>query len=431
MREVGQRWLIPALVSRERIEAAEGEWKALARGSVMDGGRVSAPRVWFHAASVGELESLWPVALKAAHEISGLELILTVFSESARARLERLRGALASEARRQPVVFAGYSPWEGSWLRSLQALRPHLFVTAKYEAWPELWEGLSQLDIPLVIVGARARRSLRICKFACVALGVTLPRMTLLPVLERDRGELSALFQTASIVVAGEPRWDQVFSRSCQGDERARELMQSASDLPRPWGILGSAWLEDLERWKVILSRGWSGTLWVVPHRVDPESIAGIEKFLGALGVRAARSSGRGGLSGLRSLEGHGMVLVDEMGFLSELYAGADWAYVGGGFGAGVHSTIEPAIHGIPISAGPAGSENFAEIDELRETRQLSLVLNAQDLKAWLEGVRDQSVGCRPRWLEQAKARLGATGRVVGILRESLPGPEPGQGTDR
>ena len=59
-------------------------------------------------------------------------------------------------------------------------------------------------------------------------------------------------------------------------------------------------------------------------------------------------------------------VLVDEMGFLSELYGAADWAYVGGGFGAGVHSTIEPAIQGIPILIGPVRADHFTEIGQLQ-----------------------------------------------------------------
>lgn len=414
MREVGQRWVIPRVAPRERVEAGLAEWKALVTHGV---GRSSAcRRIWFHAASVGELESLWPVVLESAREMPDLEVVLTVFSRSARGRLDQLRDAvLAAKGR---VSFAGYSPWEGSWTEALVRLEPEIFVTAKYEAWPELWGALARMGIPLVIVGARLRRSLRVCRGACRALGLALPDLTLLPVLDAEVEGLASLFPLATVISAGEPRWDQVFARSQRGNSRARDLIHSLSGLSRPWGILGSAWMEDLEVWKELLSNGWEGTLWVVPHRVDPEYVARIESFFAEMDAVAVRTStcALGGTEVSRRK----LVLVDEMGFLSELYAGSDWAYVGGGFGAGVHSTIEPAIHGIPIAAGRAGSKKFAEITELQGTRQLSLVSSAGDLQGWLDWVRVEAPALRQSWLEQARGRRGATRTVVGILRQSL-----------
>lgn len=431
MRKVVQRWIIPRVVPRDRIVTGEMEWKSFfsSRGDASPPeGRDGKPRIWFHAASVGELESLWPVVLEAAREISGLELILTVFSRSARGRLDVLRDALVSgESGSARVVFLGYSPWEGAWREALRALRPDLFVTVRYEAWPELWGALSVSGIPLVIVGARVRRSLRICKHFCGALGLALPDLTLLPALEREVEELSRLFPEAKVRAVGEPRWDQVFARSRIGSGRARELIQSASALARPWGLLGSAWREDLDAWKGILSGRWEGTLWIVPHRVDRQYVSEMEEFLKALGIRAFRTSDIGVLRsepGASSIAAPPpdteVVLVDEAGFLLELYSGADWAYVGGGFGAGVHSTIEPAIQGIPIAVGPLGTEKFAEITELRESRQLSLVNGSRDLESWLARVRDEAPALRQGWIEQAKARRGATRNVVGILERAL-----------
>jgi 3-deoxy-D-manno-octulosonic-acid transferase len=111
-------------------------------------------------------------------------------------------------------------------------------------------------------------------------------------------------------------------------------------------------------------------------------------------------------------------ILVDETGVLSELYASADWAYIGGGFGDGVHSTIEPALHGIPISCGPGGAEKFAEIEDLKQSGQLSMVRSTEELASWLkEKSRDATP--RGRWIQDARARLGATGRILELLLRS------------
>lgn len=363
----------------------------------------SRKRAWFHAASAGELESLWTVIDCWAR--AGNEAVLTVFSASADRALERLRASLDSDQ----VVLAGRSPLEGEWYRALSSLAPDVFVTAKYEAWPELWMALRQLDVPLTIVGARARTSLRIARMACRWSGLGLPRMSLLTTSRDDEAALRELFPLALIETTGDPRWDRIAQRASaqsQENKRARQLMERFADLPRPWGVLGSAWPEDLDLFAESLE-ALKGTLWVVPHSIADGSVAEMTRILDRSSLSWVRTTDLGSTP-RRPTEVPRVVVVDEMGFLLELYGSADWAYVGGGFGKGVHSTMEPAYFGLPVSCGPGGASKFPEIAELKTAGQLTVVSDAMELKEWLSS-RAQA----GRKAELGRARYGGTSTKV------------------
>lgn len=387
--------------------------------------------LWFHAASVGELETLWPIIVSIAEQGAAGEksrrpgFVLTVFSESAEARLNTLK--LKLEEMGTEVFASGYSPWEGQWKQAFLKIRPLVFVTAKYEAWPELWMALSELSLPLIIVSARQRRSLSVSKMVCKLMGVALPKMTLLTVDSSHQKPLELSFPSASVQSVGEPRWDQVFQRLESGSSRAKELLTLMKAAPRPWGVLAQVWPQDLEVWRGVFKTGIhrsAGTLFIVPHKVDEQSLKPIENFLRVSSMTWQRSSSLR-LTNLASRDIQiSTLVVDEMGFLSELYSGVDWVYVGGGFGDGVHSTIEPAVHGIPLCCGPNGSEKFTEIAQLESRGQLRLVRTPFDVQQWIQSVSDQSeslMAKRDRWKQSALQEKGATTRICQIILGMLP----------
>ena len=331
-------------------------------------------RVWFHGASVGELESLWALVERFAED-AHYEVILTVFSQSAYEHALKCMKRL----RLGQVTYAGYSPFEGDWEEGLKLLAPDLFITAKYEAWPELWHALGVLGIPLCIVGAKARSSLLWAKRILWITRSRLPKLMLVSFSSASETKLRNVFKVAEIFTASDPRWDRVRARAEQKHERVSALEESLNHFPRPWIIAGSSWETDWIAWRGKFdSSRFEGTLIAVPHKIDPASIKAQEILLRDLGWTPIRSSDR---SGIRPA-GKIAIVVDEMGFLAELYRLADLAYVGGGFGSSIHSTIEPAVHGIPIYAGPEGAEKFDEIAMLRDRGMLHLLETHED---WAE----------------------------------------------
>ena len=377
-------------------------------------------RAWFHGASVGELETLTPSIFEWVEK--GHEVILTVLSESAANAVKKLGRELEKKAPGK-VLFSGYSPWEGSWLPALARIKPDCFVTAKYEAWPELWASLGAKGTPLLVVGARPRRSLHVAKRLCGWLGASLPPIHLLAANSHDLKDLKRDFQSPAFRThwVGEPRWDRVAQRAQALNPRIQQWADRFANLPRPWGLLGSVWPEDLEIWRGRYRQG-AGTLWIVPHKTHDEVLASVENHLEKSGMKFLRIS----KSATAQPAIWDCLLVDELGCLLDLYSIADWAYIGGGFGEGIHSTIEPALFGIPVACGPYRAESFPEVAELRDQEQLTLVEEGEQLESWLshqwDRLKDSRRVTREKklWTARNQDRLGAGRRVVDLMLEVI-----------
>ena len=425
-------WVLPRKMGAERIEAGTAAIKLLSAIEPRKNSQERVPRFWFHAASVGELESLWPLTVELLKSLQidskrpAPEFILTAFSSSAGKSVLKLGELLGKTG--GTVLYCGLSPWEGHWKTVMKSVNPDIFITAKYEAWPELWMSQAELKIPLTILGARSRKSLRMGKRLCESMGFGLPRMLLLPVLENETQALRRDFPGARIESVGEPRWDRVMERSQTGHARAKLLLSCFHDFPRPWGICGSIWPEDVAVWGDLVLKN-KGTLWIVPHKIDSDILNELYVYFSERGLKVIRTSlieterdAREQWNKELTHTGNECVLVDEMGFLSELYSAADWAYVGGGFGAGVHSTIEPAIHGIPIASGPARAERFSEIQQLSGSGQLRIIRSTHEFQNWFHWQAELKERNREAWNRDVKSYLGASARAAQALLEFSKG---------
>ena len=382
-----QKHIIGPLVERKRFEGKNG-WRTLGDLSICgpDGG------IWFHAASVGELEALIPVVRKAA--VTGDPLILSVFSSSAEGALKRLVSDLNYDFP-QLSVHWGYSPWEGDWGSYLNRIKPRIFITHKYEAWPDLWISLVEFNVPLMIVGASLRGSIRAARRLCLVLKGELPKITFLPFSSQEKDRISDLFPGSQAQTVSDPRWERVFQRGSLPQRRANEVIERFSNGAGIRGIIGSAWLGDL---KFLFPKllELDGPIWIVPHKINSESVSEMMEFLKTQGITPMRTSQS--QSQPMAPRDSKFLIVDEMGVLAEVYKIADWVYVGGGFGEGVHSTIEPAVHGLPIACGPKGAHKFFEIDEMLLTGQVSVLRTRTDLKRWVEKLEDLKILKKQRY---------------------------------
>lgn len=391
---------------------------------------------WFHASSVGELESLTEIIFEVLSE--GGSVVVTIFSESARNTLSRL----LAEARRLSAekgwvgkITGGFSPPEGEWEALLTKYNPRVCIVWKYEAWPDLWASLTRLKIPLVLLNAKSRSSLTWVKRILFCLGVPLPQLIITSTDVKSLEQMKLIFRHSRAFLSGDPRWDRIKRRSEFLNSRVKDLVNSKNNLPRPWIILGSAWISDLKLWpsKMELSaRGFVGTLWVVPHQVDSQHLIEMEKYLGSKGYFFEKTSQVNVVNSKEEIFQRmtiPVVLVDETGILVELYGHCDAAYVGGGFGDGVHSAMEPGFFGLPIVCGPKNSILFPEIEALSEQGQLCIVNESCELMSWI--VKNGCSLLNDKYVEQRekekdrrkdfwKTHTGESKRLMQLIQDSL-----------
>ena len=307
------------------------------------------PLVWVHAPSVGEGLQAKPVleALRVAEP--QWQLAYTFFSPSA----ERLAHTL-------PVDVTDYLPFDrpGEVAAVLQGLQPTALVFSKLDVWPELTLAAARAGVRLGLMSATVSPESSRLRWPARQWGLAAYRaLDRIGTISADDGRrLEQLGARAEVVeVTGDTRYDSVAERAERFD-RSREPFArlAASGGGGSFTIVaGSTWPADeavvMPAFADLLAQVPAARLLLAPHEPNPDHLAGIADRTKALGLpRPVR------LSQLEHASPGPVVVVDRVGILADLYALADVAFVGGGYHrAGLHSVLEPAVFGIPITVGP------------------------------------------------------------------------------
>lgn len=360
-----QRWW--ALRQPEGLDGLAEATARLARGEVWR---------WVHCASVGEYEQALPVieSLKAGD--AELPILLTYFSPSVGEPLEKKRPVWCGP---KDHVAALPPDRPRDVRRFLAALsdevgRPRLAWCAlvKYEVWPELMSQLSLAEVPVHLFAAHVvERALPLRWWA------RMPRAawkSLASIRVQDEDSVNRLGQIGlRAEVAGDPRFDRVLAIADLNPDLAAVRSWIAG---RTCIVAGSTWPAE----EAALSEWWPGpevALIVAPHEVHSEHLDAVSRSFNG---RVHRFSEPGPIVG-------DVLLIDGIGWLSRLYAVADMAVVGGGFGKGIHNVLEPAAHGVPILVGPQ-THRFREAQALEAVGALLRMPSPQALgpalNAWL-----------------------------------------------
>ncbi len=312
------------------------------------------PTTWFHASSLGELEMLIPL-IEDFHS-RGLYVGVSAFSDSALSGLKKMSGI---------CVYSGLSPSESDWAALFEQFKVERVVLSKYDAWPGLVLAASDLGIPMMMVNAELRSSIRVLHSLFRLSFCRFPDFYFFANQESMVHELQEFLPEAKVKRGVDPRFERVARRlRSERNPRLQEWSKKISELEGEVGIVGSAWLEDL--WVLVPGfKRFPGSLVVVPHDLTAPNLKRIHDYL------ENEIPGR-------------YIVVNEMGLLTELYAEGDWAWVGGGFGKGIHSTLEPALSGIPVASGPKNFERFSETRELVDLGVLTCCHDRLELESWL-----------------------------------------------
>ncbi|HJU68480.1 MAG TPA: glycosyltransferase N-terminal domain-containing protein [Gemmatimonadaceae bacterium] len=398
---VGQSKLARTLRARRGLADRYRAWATAHRD-------VARPLLWMHAPSVGEGLQARPVLERLRDARPDVQLAYTHFSPSAEAFAARLN-----------VDFRDYLPFDAITAArgALDTLRPTVLVFSKVDVWPTLTREARTRGVRLGLISATlAARSSRRGGFASAMLRDAYARLDAVGAIDGDDAErLTELGVRRDVIeVTGDTRYDQVWARAAAVDRSSALLAPLIST--RPTLVAGSTWPADervlLAAWPSVRRAVPEARLIIAPHEPTATHLAPIERWAEESGITHARL-------GATAAQHADVVVVDRVGVLGDLYALASVAFVGGGFhAAGLHSVIEPAAFGAPVTFGPRWQMSRDAALLLRTTGALAVASPAEMVKALREWLISPSArrdaGDRAR--EMVRSGLGAAERTVALV---------------
>ena len=348
-----------------------------------------AKYVWFHAASLGEFEQGRPLMERLRQEHPEYKILLTFFSPSGYEVRKNYEGA--------DIIC--YLPLDTpiNAIRFLRLVRPVMAFFIKYEFWYNYLHILKHRHVPVYSVSSIFRPDQVFFKWYGRQYGRVLNCFTHFFVQNEVSSELLAKIGIKCVSIVGDTRFDRVLQIKAaakelpivegflsRNEERGtRNENSSTADLeehsmergdlvprssllaPRVF-VAGSSWPPDEEIFIRYFREHPEWKLIIAPHVIGEDHLQQIEKKLEGWHVTrytkaqaTNETSWKGG--------GASALIIDCFGLLSSIYRYADVAYVGGGFGVGIHNLLEAAVWDVPVIFGP-NNQKFQEAQGLKKS---------------------------------------------------------------
>lgn len=383
--------------------AGRKAWPALVQ-AVPSGKRV----IWFHTASAGEFEQARPLMEHHRRFYPKDFILLTFYSPSGYELRKNYVGAdLVCYLPEDRPEFVS------SWL---DACRPALAVFIKYEFWYHHFRGLKARNIPLLLVSAPFRKSQPFFKpLTRKFWGEMLKCVTHFFVQDEQSAKLLSSLGHFNHTVGGDTRTDRVLQLAAESfiDPVLEAFARNHQLL-----VAGSTWLAD----EILLQKALESPalsrvkLLIAPHEVNAKRTAELLERFGHASVPYSKAK-------LKDAVEARVLVLNTMGMLSKAYRYGTFAYVGGGFGKGIHNTLEAAVYGIPVCFGPK-NQKFLEAQALLAEGLAVQVTRADQLedalKSWSEpSLQEQLKNKAARWFA---AQQGASLRVSQEISRLLAG---------
>ncbi len=339
-----------ALRSPKVREMLEGQKVALA--TLAETRRKVAPEgydLWIHAASLGEFEQGRPFIERFRRQFPDRKILLTFFSPSG----YRVRHGY------DKADMVVYLPFDTPALVSafLDAAVPHMAIFVKYEFWGNYLQQLRCRDVPTYIISAIFRPSQRFFRPGGKMFRRMLRCFTKLYVQDTRSRDLLAGIGIDNVAVTGDTRFDRV-----------TDILRLSLDVPviKQFAenseftlVAGSSWEADEHIYIPWLKANPQVKAVIAPHEFNGERLRLLEEQLGGGTRRISDINREKPLTGDEQY-----IILDCFGLLSSIYRYGSAAYVGGGFGAGIHNINEAAVYGIPVIFGPR-HDKFKEASDL------------------------------------------------------------------
>lgn len=378
------------LVKGQRAAMAElQEW-----ASTLNGEQV----LWFHAASVGEFEQVRPIIERLSNELPFDRVLLTFFSPSG----YELRKDYDLVDKVTYLPFA--TRRNAKKLLSILPLKAAVMV--KYEFWPAYLKALKKNGIPTYLISAIFRPG----QLFFLPWGRGYRRLlhcfNHIYVQDQASKELLQRYGVETVSVAGDTRFDRV----TEVRKAARELPLVEQFVAGSQRVIvaGSTWPVEEEMLARYMAEHEDVRLILVPHEIHEEHMHKVFQYFEGRYVRYTEAT-------LLNVNKCRVLVVDTIGLLSSIYRYGQVAYIGGGFGVGIHNTLEAAVYGVPVVFGP-NWQKFREARGLLEAGAGISVKNYRELALALDKAFEQQIDMGQRASEYVGSECGATEKIYNEL---------------
>lgn len=378
--------------------------------------------LWLHAASLGEFEQGRPILEAVREQYPDWRIVLTFFSPSGYEVRKNYPHAdlvcyLPADTPRNAADF-------------MDLIQPDVAIFVKYEFWANYLFELKKCGTPTLLVSALFREKQPFFRWYGGFWRQMLGCFTHFFLQNKPSAKLLQSIGFHNLTVAGDTRVDRVLSIAAGAAENA-VVEKFSPPQPPPTGSLGGAVLVVGSSWEadetvilaaLQLSENLNDTrIIIAPHEPSEKNVERIcQQFTGAL--RYSQAALPSTLYPLPST----ILIIDNIGLLNTLYRYGTVAYIGGGFGKGIHNTLEPAAWGLPVIFGPK-YEKFEEARQFVARGGAFAVHDAGELAEVLHRLQDpafyQKASLAVRgYLDESK---GATEQVVAFLKKLVSENSP------
>ena len=327
--------------------------------------------LWLHVASLGEFEQGRPIIEQVRKEHPEYKILLTFFSPSGYEIRKNYEGA--------DYIF--YLPIDTprNVKRFLDIAHPEIAIFVKYEFWLNYLYELKARNIRTFVISAIFRQDSVFFKWYGSRWRQALDSYEQIFVQNEESKELLNKIGFDNIIIAGDTRFDRV-AAIAKAAKKIDIIEQFKAD--NRLFVAGSTWGPDEDILQDLINDNPQIKFIIAPHEMNEARINKIIEATKGGAIRYTQCNVQTSFDNIQVL------ILDTVGILSSVYGYASWSYIGGGFGVGIHNTLEAATFALPIAFGP----NYHKFKEARDMVALGVatkVEDAKDLQKWFTPLRD------------------------------------------
>lgn len=303
--------------------------------------------IWIHCASLGEFEQGRPLIESFKERLPQAKILLTFFSPSGYEVQKNYTHA--------DYIF--YLPWDtpNHAKKFIEITKPDLVIFVKYEFWYHYTFYLKKHGAHIISASCILRPNQVFFKSYGGLFRALLKKFNFFFTQNNETKKLLSSIGIKNSAVAGDTRFDRVMEIIKSGKEIEQALRFKNN---QKLFVIGSCWPEDMEVLSSFIhENSYTLKFIIAPHEISESFISEIEK---SVQIKSARFSQQ-----KSNVEDYSVLIIDNIGMLSQLYRYGEFAFVGGAFGKGLHNILEAACYGIPIFFGNKNYDKYKEANDL------------------------------------------------------------------